>query len=479
MDQLRSEFTRHDGRGTGVIDEKQFRTALERFGIREGLKPVIKKFSSGTDGVRYDNFLTHFQSRHGAVVAPKPQQQFSTPARARADTDPTQRVSFGSRTNVDRNNLSTADRNVTIGQQSIENHGTPAPQYKSQPGYRNYPQHQPAPSQHQESHRESHTENEHYQQQPPQHEERHQVHDRAPVEPPAPPAPPASIPSVTTPATSRIEVPTRRSSAFTGLDVHRGPAGVLDVHRSDSGSLAAFALGEIPEDKVDAYGTSHVGRRGRVAPATRAHDSCLPVASVACLNGQDFDQGSPLPTRSNSGQIKKGRLSRCNSPMRRFDMISGVKRSEGPNLDVDEKPEGRRHVTQREGSPRRLVGLRTYGDDGRLFREGHSHANTPRGMRHVQSSAGDTHFSVGKVAAPTSGDLQWPQGESTTPRITPSTVSNIPGLCVLQDPEPKYVQRKGRTKEPSSFGLTQLKREEMSPVNTRGMYKLFHLCYLM
>ena len=69
MDLLRSQFARSDATKRGSVSVSEFKTALQRFGVKGGLDPVVKKFTRA-EGVDYESFLKHFQGRQTGGAQP-------------------------------------------------------------------------------------------------------------------------------------------------------------------------------------------------------------------------------------------------------------------------------------------------------------------------------------------------------------------------------------------------------------------------
>lgn len=59
---LRSAFEEFDAGKSGKVKPADFRKALARFGIHDGVNPILRKFQTHTDGaVEYGSFLTFFE----------------------------------------------------------------------------------------------------------------------------------------------------------------------------------------------------------------------------------------------------------------------------------------------------------------------------------------------------------------------------------------------------------------------------------
>ena len=217
------------------------------------------------------------------------------------------------------------------------------------------------------------------------------------------------------------------------------------MHRSDSGSVAALALGEIAGERVDLTGMTHCGRRKRGSPMVRAHDASLPVANVASLHGALLD--SVQRSRSETASTRRGRgLSvSAKSPSRSYDVISGRKYVESPTRREDSaRPEGKRHVSSSAPTtPRHSQGLRTFGDTERPFAEAREIAQTAKGLRTGNSLLPESHFAVGHNAAPATYVLSFGRnsavgtGQSSYSHLTPYKRSATHVAELLQRVEDK------------------------------------------
>eukprot|EP01006_Ploeotia_vitrea_P047513 TRINITY_DN67135_c1_g11_i1.p1 TRINITY_DN67135_c1_g11~~TRINITY_DN67135_c1_g11_i1.p1 ORF type:complete len:1040 (+),score=170.43 TRINITY_DN67135_c1_g11_i1:98-3217(+) len=70
MDVLHKELAKHDHNSSGTIPVSAFRGILAKFGVHDGLQPLVKKFgnTNGPNGVNYNAFLAHFDQVKSAQV---------------------------------------------------------------------------------------------------------------------------------------------------------------------------------------------------------------------------------------------------------------------------------------------------------------------------------------------------------------------------------------------------------------------------
>ncbi|KAJ9471070.1 hypothetical protein DIPPA_09696 [Diplonema papillatum] len=473
MDLLRTQFGKHDRNNTGMVTTAEFKRSLERFGIHEGLQPVLKKFGSGRDQVNYNEFIAHFQSQREQRLAAMQggAQGQGSASRRKPAAAATTASTFDSRKNSVVTAWTWKDSSAGASSQGRGEGGEAGRRHASAqdepPSFLKQPAAAPKAAS-------------------------HSPHlapiDEAPCFPSVAASSSGGVNDAATVASAcglpgglvevgesygtRIStaasedrglgrtVSTFRSGFFDGIDVHRGSAHALDVHRSDSGSLAAFALGEIQTDGViDPF--AHAGRRRKRAPGIHpAHQASLPAATVACLSG--VEGGASTPRRS---RLKRG--SSHNTPVRGYNVVSGEEKTEArpERAAGDARPEGKKHVSEpRRGESPHAAGLRTFSDclSHKPFDD--EKTDSPRGIRMLRTKSSGSHFELGNTGCPAEGELQWPEAPRVM-RITPSTYSTIPGLCSVadNDNEAHKTHRKGRTMEPSSFGYRKMPLDEKGP----------------
>eukprot|EP01063_Lacrimia_lanifica_P022635 TRINITY_DN30170_c0_g1_i1.p1 TRINITY_DN30170_c0_g1~~TRINITY_DN30170_c0_g1_i1.p1 ORF type:complete len:900 (+),score=245.48 TRINITY_DN30170_c0_g1_i1:89-2701(+) len=270
-----------------------------------------------------------------------------------------------------------------------------------------------------------------------------------------------------------------RDDPNAGLEV-RTTHGVLDVYRSDSASLAAFANGFVMGDKVtsDIGAKSWTGCRRRGSPVTRAHEASLPVSSISCLNGEcpydpSYDpQVQPAkPRRKARASTPAAATPRGSDIITGLCMDGGVKQDTPRRWDGEFPVEGRRYIQAPTApSPRgggATSGLRTYEGEERPFMHSKERVRsaTPTGRRHLsQYPWYPTHFPQGVNGCPEDAPLLWPEGVPSNPNRNYS-VSHIPGFSsTVQTTTPERVRRKAKAQEPSSFGYRPVERDHHSPL---------------